>query len=332
MNKTILEIKELSTSFKTDRGFLKAVDGVSFSLQEGEILGVVGESGCGKSVTMQSVMRLYDESRKSVEYGGEILLENTNLFSLTPEEMQGIRGRDISMIFQDALSALDPVFTVGNQIEEMLKIHTDLNPQERKAQAIDLLKLVGINSPEKRVDQYPHEFSGGMRQRIMIAIALSCHPKLLIADEPTTALDVTIQAQIIDLLLELNKKLSMSIILITHDMSVIAQVCNRVIVMYLGQIVEEAEVCDLFDNPTHPYTKGLIRSIPNIANERPEELFVIKGTVPLLSEVPQGCRFAPRCSYAKDICFATMPDLKQIDKTHNVRCWLVEEGGTDYAE
>lgn len=330
MEKELLEVRELNTSFKTDRGYLKAVDGVSFSINEGEILGVVGESGCGKSVTMQSIMRLYDEKKKQTLYEGEIFLLDKDLLKVPAQEMQQIRGRDISMIFQDALSSLDPVFTVGQQINESLKLHTQLNEADRNAKIIELLKLVGINSPEKRKNQYPHEFSGGMRQRIMIAIALSCHPKLLLADEPTTALDVTIQAQIMDLLKELNKKLGMSIILITHDMSVIAQTCQTVIVMYLGQVVEKANVFDLFDMPTHPYTQGLIKAIPSMEGNRPEELFVIKGTVPLLSQIPQGCRFAPRCQYAKEVCYQQMPAMQTIAATHSARCWKSMTEGPYY--
>ena len=332
MENNLLEVVDLSTSFKTERGYLKAVDGVSFAIAEGEILGVVGESGCGKSVTMQSIMRLYDERKGLTQYEGQIFLADKELLGVSAKDMQQIRGRDLSMIFQDALSSLNPVYTVGEQIDESLKLHTNLNVEERTAKIIELLKLVGINSPEKRKDQYPHEFSGGMRQRIMIAIALSCYPKLLLADEPTTALDVTIQAQIMDLLKELNKKLGMSIILITHDMSVIAQTCQTVIVMYLGQVVEKANVYDLFDAPSHPYTQGLIKAIPSMEGERPEELFVIKGTVPLLSQIPHGCRFAPRCQYAKDICFKEMPQMHMADENHSVRCWKSVKEGPYYDE
>jgi ABC-type dipeptide/oligopeptide/nickel transport system ATPase component len=247
---------------------MKAVDGVSFYVNKGEIMAVVGESGCGKSVTVQSVMRLYDE-KTTVKYSGEILLNGEDILKIPMDKMRRIRGDEISMIFQDALSALNPVFTVGSQIEESLKIHTKMNKKEREERAVELLKMVGINSPEKRINQYSFEFSGGMRQRSMIAIALACQPKLLIADEPTTALDVTIQAQIMDLIVKLNKQLNMGVILITHDLSVVAQTCSRVVVMYLGQIVEEADVNSLFDHPLHPYTNGLIESIPQMKENGP---------------------------------------------------------------
>lgn len=328
MAENILDIKELSTSFKTERGYLKAIDGVTFSVAPGEIAGVVGESGCGKSVTMQSAMQLYEGKGRLVKYEGAIELDGKDLIQIPEAEMRKIRGRDIAMIFQDSLSALDPVYTIGWQIEEALKLHTDLDAAARKTRAVELLKLVGINEPEKRITQYPHEISGGMRQRVMIAIALSCEPKLLIADEPTTALDVTIQAQIIDLLKELNKKLNMSIILITHDMSVVAQTCEKVIVMYLGQVVEEADVYSLFDHSQHPYTQGLISSIPSVEGEKPHRLFMIPGTVPLLSQIPKGCRFAPRCPRATEKCRSEMPELRDCGHTHQhlVRCWYPGKG------
>ncbi|MGI5885006.1 MAG: ABC transporter ATP-binding protein [Candidatus Spyradocola sp.] len=316
----ILEVKNLSTSFRTERGIMKAIDGVSFYINRGEILGMVGESGCGKSVTSQSILRLYDEKRQ-VKYSGEILFANKNLLTLSEKEMQNVRGNDVAMVFQDALSSLNPVFTVGHQIMDTLRIHQGMKNAQAREKAIEMLRLVGIPSPEKRVDQYPHELSGGMRQRVMIAIALACQPKLLIADEPTTALDVTIQAQIMDLILELNRKLNMGVMLITHDLSVVAEVCSRVAVMYLGQIVEEASVNDIFDNPGHPYTMGLIRSIPKIEGEREKRLYQIKGTVPMLSQIPQGCRFAPRCPRATEECRKQMPDLVSVSDTQRVRCW-----------
>ena len=324
MSERILEVNELTTSFKTERGLMKAVDGVSLYVNKGEILGVVGESGCGKSVTSQSIMRLYDE-KYLVVYGGEILFNGKNIFELSEREMQSVRGKDIAMVFQDALSSLNPVFTVGNQIIEVLKLHQNMNKEESRKHAIEMLRLVGIPSPEKRVDQYPHELSGGMRQRVMIAIALSCQPKLLIADEPTTALDVTIQAQIMELIVELNHKLDMGVILITHDLSVVAETCSRVAVMYLGQIVEEADVASIFDHPRHPYTLGLINSIPKINGERADRLYVIEGMVPLLSQIPQGCRFRPRCPYATERCEKEMPELIQISDTQKVRCWNYDQ-------
>ncbi len=324
MSNTILEVKDLTTSFKTERGLLKAVDGVSFHVNEGEILGLVGESGCGKSVTSQSIMRLYDE-KYLASYEGSVRFEGKDLFSLTEKEMQAIRGKEIAMVFQDALSSLNPVFTVGAQIVEALKIHQGMKKDEAKAQAIEMLRLVGIPSPEARFSAYPHELSGGMRQRVMIAIALCCRPRLLIADEPTTALDVTIQAQIMELIVELNQKLRMGVILITHDLSVIAETCQRVAVMYLGQIVEEAEVTDLFDAPKHPYTQGLMRSIPGSDRTKEEPLFVIEGTVPLLSQIPNGCRFSPRCPHATDRCRQAAPPLFSMKNGHCARCWLCEQ-------
>jgi oligopeptide/dipeptide ABC transporter ATP-binding protein len=330
MVEPLLKVENLTTAFKSTNGFVKAIDGVSFTVAPGEITGIVGESGCGKSVTMQSVMQLYEEKGNLVRYSGKILFNGINLLNIPDKDMRKIRGRDISMVFQDALSALNPVYSIGEQLDEALRIHTDHSKEERLALTKKLLELVGINEPEKRLKQYPHEISGGMRQRVMIAIALACHPKLLIADEPTTALDVTIQAQILDLLKSLNKKLGMSIILITHDMSVIAQNCQNVIVMYLGQVVEKAEVCDLFDHPSHPYTRGLINSIPKIEGEKPKRLFMIRGNVPLLSQIPHGCRFAPRCPYATAKCKSEMPELKNLGNNHFVRCWYaVVEGNYD---
>lgn len=316
----ILEVQNLSTSFKTERGLLKAIDGVSFEVYKGEILGVVGESGCGKSVTSQSILRLYDE-KHLVRYEGNIMLEDTDILNMPLKNMQNIRGEKVSMVFQDALSSLNPVFTIGNQICEPLIIHQKLSKKAALEKAIEMLTLVGIPAPEKRVHQYPHELSGGMRQRVMIAIALACMPQLLIADEPTTALDVTVQAQIMDLIVELNHKLDMGVILITHDLGVVAETCSRVVVMYLGQVVEEAAVEDIFDNPQHPYTLGLIKSIPRLDGNRDEELYTIKGTVPLLSQIPSGCRFADRCPYVTDKCRNEMPELKSISPTQKVRCW-----------
>ncbi len=320
MGEKILEVRNLTTSFKTERGVMNAVQGVSFHVDKGEILGLVGESGCGKSVTSQSIMRLYDEKRLAL-YQGEILFDGVDLLTLPEKKMQAVRGKDIAMVFQDSLSSLNPVFTCGNQIMEALMIHQKLSKREARSRAIEMLRLVGIPSPETRVDQYPHELSGGMRQRVMIACALSCHPKLLIADEPTTALDVTIQAQIMELIVELNQKLNMGVILITHDLSVVAETCSRVAVMYLGQIVEEADVFSLFQNPQHPYTKGLLRSIPKMNGERRERLFIIEGSVPLLSQIPQGCRFCPRCPFAEEGCSKAMPELQSVSSTQKVRCF-----------
>lgn len=329
MSDRILELESLTTSFRTERGVMKAVDGVSFYVNKGEVLGLVGESGCGKSVTSQSILRLYDE-KYLASYEGKIMFDGRDLLGLTEKEMRRVRGRDIAMIFQDALSSLNPVFTVGQQIMEPLRIHQKLGKEEARMRAVKMLSLVGIPSPEKRVEQYPHELSGGMRQRVMIAIALACRPKLLIADEPTTALDVTIQAQIMDLILSLNQKFHMGVVLITHDLSVVAETCSRVAVMYLGQIVEEADVYSIFDSPKHPYTKGLIQSIPRMTGERTKRLYMIKGTVPLLNQIPSGCRFAPRCPYADERCRASMPELKSMgDSSHKVRCFQFPgTGGT----
>ncbi len=320
MSEKILEVRELATSFHTDWGWQKAIDGVSFDVYKGEILGLVGESGCGKSVTSQSVMRLYDE-KHLVRYEGQVVLDGQSLMDLPFRKMQDIRGSKVSMIFQDALSSLNPVLTICDQISEPLRIHQHMSKKEARLKALEMLKLVGIPAPEKRLDQYPHELSGGMRQRMMIAIALACHPQLLIADEPTTALDVTIQAQIMELIVQLNQQLHMGVMLITHDLAVVAQTCSRVIVMYLGQIVEEADVLTLFDHPLHPYTEGLMRSIPRMEGDRTQPLYMIPGTVPLLSQIPSGCRFAPRCAYATDKCRQSMPPLQQVGNGHKVRCF-----------
>ena len=323
MEEKILEVQDLSTSFKTERGWLKAIDGVSFDVYSGEMLGIVGESGCGKSVTSQSILRLYEEKR-TTRYSGTVSFDGKNLFDLPEKEMQKIRGQEISMVFQDALSSLNPVFTVGNQIMESLRIHQDMGKKEAKEKAIDLLDQVGIPDPQRRFYQYPFELSGGMRQRVMIAVALACGPRILIADEPTTALDVTIQAQIMDLIVDMNRKLQMGVMLITHDLAVVAETCQRVIVMYLGQIVEEGSVEDIFDRPIHPYTRGLMASVPRLDTGRSERLYQIKGTVPLLSQIPEGCRFAPRCPYATEECSRKMPELKSFGNGQKARCLMAQ--------
>src|SRR5690625_3175669 len=284
-NEPLLELKDLKTHFYTERGRVTAVDGVSFHVNEGEILGIVGESGCGKSVTSQSILRLFDEKRL-VDYDGKVHFKGDNLLDYSNHQMEKIRGNDIAMIFQDPLSSLNPVFTIGHQIAESILLHQDVTKQEAYDRALEMLKLTGIPAPEKRLHEYPHELSGGMRQRVMIAIALSCEPQLLIADEPTTALDVTIQAQILELIEDLNKKLSMGVIFITHDLGVVAEICTRVVVMYLGQIVEEADIESIFERPMHPYTKGLMKSVPQLDGDRSKELHVIEGTVPSLDKVP----------------------------------------------
>lgn len=324
MSEKILEVRQLATSFHTERGWQQAIDGVSFDVYQGEILGIVGESGCGKSVTSQSIMRLYDE-RRLVRYSGTVKLEGQSLLDIPFHKMQDIRGSRVSMIFQDALSSLNPVLTICDQISEPLRIHQHLSKKAAREKALEMLRLVGIPAPEKRLDQYPHELSGGMRQRVMIAIALACRPHLLIADEPTTALDVTIQAQIMELIVRLNEQLNMGVMLITHDLAVVAQTCSRVIVMYLGQIVEEADVLTLFDHPCHPYTEGLMRSIPRMEDDRTKPLYMIPGTVPLLSQIPTGCRFAPRCAYATERCRQETPQLTPVSDKQSVRCFRAAE-------
>ena len=323
MKSKLLEVAHLKTHFATENGSVTAVDDVSFTVEKGEVVGVVGESGCGKSVTAESILRLLDE--KSTNFEGEINFEGINLLSLSKNAMRKIRGNEISMIFQDPMSSLNPVYTVGNQIMESLLLHQDLSNKEAYQKAIEMLRVTGIPLPEKRVDEYPHELSGGMRQRVMIAMALSCQPKLLIADEPTTALDVTTQAQILELILEMKNKFNMGTILITHDLGVVAEVCTRVVVMYLGQVIEETDVKSLFMNPYHPYARGLLNSIPHIDEASDEDLYVIQGTVPTLHNIPIGCRFAPRCEYADDLCHSEMPQLEVVDENSKVRCWHYKE-------
>ena len=324
MQQTILEVKNLTTSFKTERGVMKAIDGINFHVNANEILGIVGESGCGKSVTCQSIMRLYDEKYTAI-LRGEILFKGENLLKYSGRKMQSIRGDEISMVFQDALSALNPVMRVGDQIMEAIKLHNKgISKQEARERALNILKLVGIPAYKERFSQYPHELSGGMRQRVMVAIALVCKPSVLIADEPTTALDVTIQAQILSLITKLKEETGASIILITHDLAVVLETCDRVIVMYLGQIVEEADAREIFSNPKHPYTKGLMQSIPQMTEQKPERLYAIRGTVPLLNQIGQGCRFADRCEYACERCRKEMPQLQELENGHTVRCFLAQ--------
>ena len=283
------------------------------------MVGIVGESGCGKSVTSQSIMRLYDE-KEEVSYSVTVRFEGENLMEIPYKEMDKIRGNRIAMIFQYALSSLNPVYTVGNQVVEAICIHQNVEKKEAWQKAVEMLMKVGISEPEKRMRQYPHELSGGMRQRVMIAIALCCKPDLLIADEPTTALDVTVQAQIMDLIQQLKEEENMGVILITHDMAVVAENCDRVIVMYLGQMVEEASVTDIFEHPLHPYTVGLIQSIPQMTTDSEQELFMIKGSLPLLTQIKKGCRFASRCPYATDKCREEEPELQKTGENHSVRC------------
>lgn len=323
--KNLLEVKNLKTYFFTEDGVVPAVDGVDFELKPGQTLGIVGESGCGKSVTSISILRLVpNPPGKIVE--GEILFEGKDLVQATESEMQHIRGNDIAMIFQEPMTSLNPVFTIGRQIIEAIMLHQKLDKNAARERCIEMLKLVGIPRAEQAIDEYPHQFSGGMRQRAMIAMALSCNPKLLIADEPTTALDVTIQAQIIELMKDLKEKLNTAIILITHDLGVVAEMCEHVIVMYAGKVVEEADVMDLFTDPKHPYTVGLMRSKPSLDNNQ-ERLEVIPGAVPNPLAMPEGCTFHPRCPHAMDICKEKVPTLKSIEKGRKVRCWLYEKEG-----
>lgn len=324
MSEKLLQVKNLHTSFFTHVGEVKAIRGIDFHLDKGEAIGIVGESGSGKSVTSLSVMRLLVYPGKVVE--GEIVFKGQHLEKMTEKEMQHIRGNEISMIFQDPMTSLNPVFTIGNQIKEAIRTHQKLSGKELEKKAIEMLDMVGIPSPEKRLKQYPHEFSGGMRQRAMIAMALSCEPSLLIADEPTTALDVTIQAQILQLMKHLKDHLSSSIILITHDLGVVADVCSRILVMYGGLIMEEGTTREIFYHPQHPYTLGLLKSIPKLADkENKERLIPIEGTPPDLLKPPVGCPFAPRCQYAMSVCMERQPPLASLSETHRSACWLLHK-------
>ncbi|MDD3107324.1 MAG: ABC transporter ATP-binding protein [Bacilli bacterium] len=307
---------------------MQAVRGISFDLEEGDILGIVGESGSGKSVTSLSIMGLVDEPGKITE--GEVLFENIDLTKLSNQQMGDYRGNDISMIFQDPMTSINPVYSIGNQLIEVIMRHTKMTKEEAKERAISLLKLVGIPEPEKRIKSYPHQFSGGMRQRVMIAMAISCNPKLLIADEPTTALDVTIQAQILELMRDLKDKINSSIILITHDLGVIAEICNKVIVMYGGMIMEKADILNLYDNPQHPYTKGLLLSVPKNVTGVKKRLVPIEGSPPDLMSPPTGCPFSPRCPHAMEICLKEAAPLFKISKTQEASCWLHHPDAPDF--
>ncbi len=320
MSDSLLQVKDLVTSFKTDRGIIRAVDGISFDIRKGQTVGLVGESGCGKSVTSLSILRLIQSPPGFVERGS-INFDGKNILDLDDAGMRSIRGNRISMIFQEPMTSLNPVFTIGDQIGEVFRIHQGMNKKEARAKSIDMLRLVKIPAPESRVDEYPHQLSGGMRQRVMIAMALACNPELLIADEPTTALDVTIQAQILDLMADLQKTLNMAILLITHDLGVVAEVCDYVMVMYAGKIAEQAPVKDLFKDPKHPYTKGLLNSIPKLGHKT-EYLPTIEGQVPSLSKLPKGCRFQDRCPFVMDKCRVDEPVLVEVGPERKVACWL----------
>ncbi len=328
-DRVLLKVEDLEVAFKGRKGEIPAIQKISFEVHEGEVLGIVGESGSGKSVSTHCILRLLPSN--GVIKGGKILFEGRDLLQLSAKEMAEVRGNEIAMIFQDPMTSLDPLFTVGYQMGESLKKHTDLDKAGRQARMIELLEMVGINQPEKRINQYPHEFSGGMRQRVMIAMALSCSPKLLIADEPTTALDVTIQAQIVDLLKELKDKLNMSVIFITHDLGVVADICDRIQVMYAGEIIESGDKKQIFYEHAHPYTQGLLESVPNIEASREVPLQPIEGNPPDLLMLGEECPFAHRCRYAMNICAAHKPPVMEVQEGHSVRCWkeyrkIVEEG------
>jgi oligopeptide transport system ATP-binding protein len=317
----LLDVRNLHTVFATGDGVVHAVNGVSYTVKPGEALGLVGESGGGKSVSALSLMRLIPNPPGRIS-DGEILFDGRDLLKLSDEEMRRIRGKEIAIIFQDPMSSLNPVLTIGRQISEALELHEGLNGAKARERTVELLDLVGIPSASSRVDDYPHQFSGGMRQRVMIAMALSCNPKLLIADEPTTALDVTIQAQILDLIARLRKELGMAVILITHDLGVVAGVCERINVMYAGHIVESGTAEELFANPRHPYTLGLLRSVPRIDQPRREKLIPIEGLPPDLIDPPPGCPFAPRCAYAVERCLDENPELEPVGPAHVAACWV----------
>ena len=315
----VLEVKNLHTSFFTDAGEVKAVNGVNFALKPGEIMGIVGESGSGKSVTAYSIMQILAETGRIVE--GQVIFKGEDLAAWDNKKMRSFRGKHCSIIFQDPMTSLNPVFTIGNQLMEAILLHTDKTKQQAKERAIEMLELVGVNEPTKRIKQYPHELSGGMRQRVMIAMALACEPDILIADEPTTALDVTIQAQILELMQSLQKQLGMAIIMVTHDLGVIADMCDKIVVMYGGSICERGTAEDIFYHPCHEYTKGLLRSIPNVGKSK-ERLIPISGTPINLLNMPKGCAFCSRCDQAMKICLDEKPEEIALSETHSASCWM----------
>ena len=319
MDTPMLQVKNLCTSFNVDAGEVRAVNGISFNLDKGKVLGIVGESGSGKSVTAYSIMRILVEPGKIV--GGEILFNGEDIVKYSKKQMREIRGKRVSIIFQDPMTSLNPTFTIGNQLREAILLHTDRNRAEANARALEMLQLVGVNEPEKRLKQYPHELSGGMRQRVMIAMALACEPDILIADEPTTALDVTIQAQILELMKDLQKKMGMAIIMITHDLGVIADMCDEIIVMYAGRVCERGTVDEIFYNPRHEYTKGLLRSIPTL-NGGHDKLIPIAGSPVDLTNLPKGCAFASRCDRCMKICLTEQPEEVRVNDSHIASCWM----------
>lgn len=317
----VLEVESLSVEFNINGTYHHAVRDVSFEIKPGETLGLVGESGCGKSVTSLALVRLLS---KTARVQGNVLYQGRPLLQLTDKEIRHVRGNEISMIFQEPMTSLNPVYKIGAQISETLRLHTDLSPREAFAQSVAMLKKVGIPRPDEIMDEYPHQLSGGMRQRVMIAIAMACNPRLLIADEPTTALDVTIQAQILELMKQISYDFGTSILLITHDLGVVAEMCDRVAVMYAGQIVEHGTVDDIFFRPQHPYTQGLLNAIPRIDADSKQRLKPIEGNVPSLTRMPKGCRFSPRCPFVMDRCKTKSPPLLGVDDAHSSRCWLHE--------
>ncbi|TFG84627.1 MAG: ABC transporter ATP-binding protein [Spirochaetales bacterium] len=321
----ILQVKDLKTYFKLDEGLLKAVDGVSFNLRKGETLGIVGESGSGKSVTNLAIMRLIPSPPGRIA-GGEVLFKGKDILAMSDNEIRELRGNKISMIFQDPMTSLNPFLRISTQMIETIVLHQGLDKKAAKVKAIDMLKLAGIPAPEKRIDQYPHQFSGGMRQRVMIAMALSCNPEILIADEPTTALDVTIQAQILDLINELSERLGTAVILITHSLGVVAGMCDHICVMYAGRIVERGNADEIFADPKHPYTIGLIKSVPRLDRTNKQRLYSIPGQPPNVINLPECCPFFPRCDRAMDICKSKYPPAVDIGSERSVACWLYGEG------
>lgn len=323
MSELLLDIKNERLSFFTPAGEVKALNDVSISMKQGDVLGIVGESGSGKSVTAYSVMGLTAHPGRII--GGTIDFNGHRINDMTEDEMRKMRGNEVSIIFQDPMTSLNPVFTIGNQIREVILLHTNKNKKQAQDRAIELLSLVGINEPERRLKQYPHELSGGMRQRVMIAIALACEPKLLIADEPTTALDVTIQAQILELMMELKDQIGMSIIMITHDLGIVANMCQKIAVMYAGKIVEYGTIDEIFYNPKHEYTKGLLRSIPKLNEKEHKKLIPIEGTPVDMLNPPEGCPFAPRCDSCMKICLKKMPEYTDICEDHFSACWLLQK-------
>ncbi len=325
----VLEIKDLSITFMQNKEETRVVDSIRFDVHKGEVLGIVGESGCGKSVTSLSIMGLLP--KKSSKLTGEVLFQGKDLLQLSEKSLRKMRGNDIAMVFQEPMTSLNPLFKIGNQLEESLRVHQDLTKKQAKERVIQILRLVGLPRPEELYDEYPHQLSGGMRQRVMIAMAMICDPKVLIADEPTTALDVTIQAQILKLMKDLNQKLETSIVFITHDLGVVAEMCDRVMVMYAGQVVEEGSVLAIFKNPKHPYTKGLMKSVPDIRNKN-ERLYSISGQVPRPGTVQKGCLFAGRCEYAMAECLEESPPLYRLQNSHQSRCFLAREEAVQHDE